>query len=767
MTRSIPTTTAMVGLLVASGALAQETPRQEAQGGGTPPLPPDTNPTPPHQAPATMQTVTVTGSRPSEDFQSTRGSLFRLGAENLMDVPQTVIVVNKALMQSQGATTLDQAVRNVPGVTIGSAEGGSIGNNINLNGFSARTDIFLDGMRDRGQYYRDVFALEQVEVLMGPSSMLFGRGSTGGVINQVTKKPGLKKATELTGQVTTNGLIRSTADVNVPFEETNAARVNAMFQWGKASTIDNTNVLDFGLAPSVKLGIGTPTEITLAAIVQHRKDQVPYGVPALNGFPINVPRNVNYGLVDDYTEQDVIQLNATVEHKVSDAMRLRNQTEFAWVNTSVRQTSGAAVGVLGPYPRSWGFLPAAVGPGGTVYSGQPLNQLEIRQISRDRNINDITVENQSEVEAKFLTGPVGHLLLMGIDLNYESYTNQTYIRTGRCNGIALAAGSIGCTPAGFTVGAGTPGNSASIPTNYASSQAVGLGAYFNDTIQLMPWLKAVGGLRWDIYSAQIGNSINSANTRGSTAVPYLTQTDTFTSVRGGLILEPTRQQSYYVSYSTSFNPSLEQLTSTTGSQTLPPETNQGVEAGVKYELLNGNLSLNGALFQITKYNARSQNADGTFSPTGTVQVKGARIGAAGRITPEWQVFGGYAWLDARILQGQTFINGIGNTTGNVPLNTPAGSGNIWTTYTIRDTYEVGGGMFYVGQRYANNQNTVQVPQYFRFDLTAAYRQPTWEIRANVLNLFNTMYYDSLMASDGGRAVPGSGTTGLLTFTYRM
>ena len=757
----------MVGLLVVSGALAQQPPEPEPQGGGTPPLPPDHHPTPPPDAPASMQAVTVTGSRPSEDFLTTRGSLFRLGAPNLMDVPQTVVVVNRALMQSQGATTLDQAVRNVPGVTIGSAEGGSIGNNINLNGFSARTDIYLDGMRDRGQYYRDVFALEQVEVLMGPSSMLFGRGSTGGVINQVTKKPGLKQATELSGQVTTNGLVRSTADVNVPFEETNAARINTMFQWGKASTLDNTIVLDFGFAPSVRLGIGTPTEITLAAILQHRKDQVPYGVPALNGFPINVPRNVNYGLADDYTEQDVVQLNATVEHKANDALRLRNQAAFEWVNTAVRQTSGAAVGVLGPYPKSWGFLPAAAGPGGTVYSGQPLNQLEIRQISRDRNINDITLENQSEMEAKFLTGPLGHLLLMGIDLNYESYTNQTYIRTGNCNGIALAAGSIGCTPAGYTVGAGTPGYAPQVPTNYASSQALGFGAYFNDTIQATPWLKLVGGLRWDIYAAQVGNSLNTANTPGSTTVPYLAQTDTFTSVRGGAIFEPTREQSYYVSYSTSFNPSLEQLTSTTGAQTLPPESNQGVEAGVKYELLGGNLSLNGAIFQITKYNARSQNADGTYSPTGTVRVNGARVGAAGRITPEWQVFGGYAWLDARIVQGLNFINGIGNTTGNVPLNTPSGAGSIWTTYTIRETWEAGGGMFYVGQRYANNQNTVQVPEYFRFDLTAAYRQPTWEIRANVLNVFNTMYYDALMASDGGRAVPGSGTTGLLTLTYRM
>lgn len=767
MTRSIPTTTAMIGLLVASGALAQEAAPQEAQGGGTPPLPPDTNPTSPAGAPATMQTVTVTGSRPSEDFQVTRGSLSRLGAGNLMDVPQTVVVVNRALMNSQSATTLDQAVRNVPGITIGSAEGGAIGNNINLNGFSARTDLYLDGMRDRGQYYRDTFALEQIEVLMGPSSMLFGRGSTGGVINQVTKKPGPNKATELSGQVTTNGLVRTTADVNVPYAETNAARVNAMFQWGKASTLDFTNVLDFGLAPSVLFGMGTPTEITLSGILQHRKDQVPYGVPALNGFPINVPRNTSYGLADDYTEQDVVQLNATIEHKVSSDLKLRNQSEFMWVNTSVRQTSGAAVGVLGPYPNGWGFLPAAVGPGGTVYSGQPLNQLEIRQISRDRNINDITVENQGEVEARFLTGPVGHLLLMGFDVNYESYTNQAYIRTGNCNGVALAAGSIGCTPAGYTVGAGTPGYAPQVPTNLAASQAIGFGAYLNDTIQVTPWLKAVGGLRWDIYSAQIGNSINSANTPGSTAVPYQVQTDTFTSVRGGLVFEPTRAQSYYVSYSTSFNPSLEQLTSTTGAQTLPPERNQGVEAGVKYELLDGNLSLNGAVFSIVKYNARTQNADSTWSPTGTVQVKGARVGAAGRITPEWQVFGGYAWLDARILQGQTFIGGVLNTTGNVPLNTPPGAGNIWTTYTIRDTWELGGGMFYVGQRYANNQNTVQVPEYFRFDLTAAYKQPAWELRANVFNLFNTMYYDSLMASDGGRAVPGSGTTGLLTFTYRM
>jgi catecholate siderophore receptor len=758
MSNRVPVKTALVGLLVTPTAMAQQPPAQTPPPDpATPPT--ETKPSDPNAAPATLQPVTVTGTRPSGDFQVTRGSLNRLGASNLMDVPQSVIVVNKALMQSQGVTSLENAVRNVPGVTIGAAEGGSIGNNINLNGFSARTDIYLDGMRDRGQYYRDVFALEQIEVLMGPSSMLFGRGSTGGVINQVMKKPFLDKATELSGSVTTNGLVRTTADVNVPFEETNAARVSAMFQAGKGSTIDMTNVLDFGLAPSVKLGIGTPTEVTLSAILQHKKDQVPYGVPPLNGFPLNVPRNTAYGFSDDYTEQDVVATYATIDHKFDNNLSLRNQTGFIWVNTYVRETSGNAVGTIAA---NGAFVPAAPGPGGTPYSGAPLSSLFVRQQSRDRNINDISLDNQTELTAKFNTGPIGHTLLTGLQLTYESYTNKGYSRTGSCNGVPFTTTFVGCVPAGFTTGAASPGTSPEVPGNYASSQAWDAGIYANDTIQVMPWLKLVGGVRWDAFTAQVGNSVNSANTPGSNAVPYTTQTIYYTSVRAGAIVEPTPEQSYYFSYSTSFNPSLEQLTSTTGTSVLPPETNEGLEAGIKYELLNGNLSLNAALFQITKNNARTANPDGTFSPEGRIRVQGARVGFAGRILPEWQVFGGYAYLDGRILDG------IGTgTTGKVPMNTPRDSANLWTTYTFRDTYEIGGGFFYVGQRYANNTNTVQVPAYWRFDMTAAYKQPTYDIRLNVYNLTNTMYYEQVIASDGGRAVPGAGTTAMLTLNYRL
>lgn len=749
--RRVPVKTAMVGLLVAPvAALAQQT---EAQAPATaPPTDPTNQPTPgaaPSAPTATMTPVTVTGTRPSEDFAPPPASLQRLGGE-VRDIPQSITIINKALMQSQGATSFQSAVRNVPGLTIGAAEGGTIGNNINLNGFSARTDLYIDGMRDRAQYYRDIFAYEQIEVLMGPSSMLFGRGSTGGVINQVLKKPSLAKATELGTSVTTNGLTRFTADVNQPMSETSAARVNMMFQRGKPSTRDQTDVLDFGISPSVKFGIGSPTELTLTAMLMHNHDKVDYGLPPYNGFPLQVARNTSYGLDDDYTNSDLILLNSVIDHKFDKNLKLRNQTQFSYVNTNARETSGNAVGTA----TSGGGFTAT--PVGTL----PTQNLFVRRQSRDRIIDDIAVTNQTELTAKFDTGSIGHDLLVGFEVGYDSYRNQGYSRRGRCYNQNLASTFVGCVPADFTTGGSN--TLAQTPGNLASGQAWGFAPYVNDTIQATPWLKLVGGLRYDIYSAQIGNSLNTLN-GGGNASAYTQQTTYFASVRTGAIVQPDKIQSYYFSYSTSFNPSLEALVSTTGArQPLPPESNEAFEVGAKFDFYNGGLSLTGALFQITKQNARTQNPDGTFTPTGTIQVKGARAGIAGRITEDWQVWGGYAYLDARIL------NGVGaNTTGKVPLNTPRDSFTLWTTYTIDKKWEIGGGPTYQGMRYANNTNTVVVPEYTRLDATAAYKQDKYDIRLNVFNITNNYYYEQVIASDGGRVVPGSGLTAMLTLNYRL
>ncbi len=288
----------------------------------------------------------MTGTRPSDDFVKPNSSLDRIG--DLRDTPQSITIITKALMQSQGSTSLTSAVSHVPGVTIGAAEGSQIGTNINLNGFSARTDLYIDGMRDAAQYYRDTFALEEIEVLMGPSSMLFGRGSTGGVINQVFKKPTLTKKEEYSVSGTTNGLFRGTADINLPTSDTSAFRVAGMFQEGAASTRNQTNVLDFGLAPSYKFGIGTPTDVTLYALLQLNHDQADYGLPPVNFFPAQVNRNNAYGFSDDRTDQDVMFVGARVNHKFAENLSVRNQTQLNYVNTNARETAPQSVGTRGP-----------------------------------------------------------------------------------------------------------------------------------------------------------------------------------------------------------------------------------------------------------------------------------------------------------------------------------------------------------------------------------------------------------------------------------
>jgi len=225
-----------------------------------------------------------------------------LGAQSLRDIPQSVTVLDAALLQSQGVTSLADALRNVPGITLGGAEGGQIGNNINLRGFSARTDIYLDGMRDRGQYYRDVFDLSSVQVLEGPASMLFGRGSTGGVINQVSRVPEARAFGSFSATVASPEGTRVSADVNQPLSATAAFRMNAFAQ-DIHSTRDVLHNRDGGIAPSLRLGMGTDTEITLSALLQRNRDMPDYGLPPLNGHPAAVDADNFYGLTDDRTIQ--------------------------------------------------------------------------------------------------------------------------------------------------------------------------------------------------------------------------------------------------------------------------------------------------------------------------------------------------------------------------------------------------------------------------------------------------------------------------------
>ena len=713
-------------------------------------------------APQTPDTIEVVGNRERGEFGDSLMSLNRLPAE-LRDIPQSVIVIDRAVMDSQGATSLASALRNVPGLTIGGAEGGQIGTNINLNGFSARTDLYLDGARDRGQYYRDTFSLSAIEVLMGPSSMLFGRGSTGGVINQVSKVPSLKDANEVQVSAMSTGLVRVVNDNNVALSETSAFRIAAMAQNGNPTGRDQNQLQDFGVAPSFKFGIGEPTTVTLSALLQHNNDQVDYGVPNLNGSFPTVARNSAYGYQDDRTISDVMSLSAVVEHKLSQDAVIRNQTMFSRVLTNARETAPQGLGTV---VAGQGFVPlpttstAAVPT--TVTSNLPLSDLWVRQQSHDRYIQDNSVFNLTELTGNVNWGSTKHNLLAGLELSHDTYNNQGTFRNGTCGGVDLNAsgattGYVGCTPLLNPSGGNTPAGVVTYDGNLATGTATDIGLYVNDNIELDPTFKIVAGLRGDRYNASIGNSLTSSTTPASAE-----QVINFLSVRGGVIWQPTVAQSYYLSYSTSFNPSLEQLTNTTGlTSPLPPQETRAYEAGGKWDLNEGRLSLTAAAFQITQYNARSQDALGTYTATGTVQVNGARMGIAGRITDRLQVFGGYTYLDATIVEGIA-----PGTQGKVPANTPQNSASLWAVYALAPEWELGGGANYMGQRYANNTDLSSVGSYVRWDATLAYHQPKYDVRLNVFNITNAYYYDAIIPSDGGRAVPGIARSAMLTLSYR-
>ena len=341
---------------------------------------------------ATLPAVRVTGQADSSgDFQPEMSSVGAKVPAALRDIPQAVVVVPKAVMQSQAATSFSDALRNVPGITIGAAEGGQIGNNINLRGFTARTDIYLDGFRDRGQYYRDTFNLDSIDVLYGPSSLYFGRGSTGGVINQVSKQPTLKPRADVSVMAGTHDRYRTTVDLDQPISNTAAFRINAFGQ-DLGSTRDVMKSKDYGVAPELKFGIGTPTEITLSALIQHNRDQPDYGIPPLNGHPAPVDTKTFYGFTDDRTIQDVQTVSARIVHHVNDNLTLRNETQFSHYSTEARATNAASV-LTGPLSTS----PALTNGN---YTTLPLSQLFVKLQGKDRNINDHSVYNTTDLEAQ-------------------------------------------------------------------------------------------------------------------------------------------------------------------------------------------------------------------------------------------------------------------------------------------------------------------------------------------------------------------------------
>jgi catecholate siderophore receptor len=693
----------------------------------TPTPSPTPSPTPPpaqRQEDITLPGLDVRGRR--DDYKTEQVDYFKIPGL-LEDTPQSITVVPQQIMREEAVFSLRDALRNVTGLSLAAGEGGGAqGDNLTLRGFSARNDFYIDGVRDIGQYARDVFNLESIEVLKGPAAVMFGRGSTGGVVNQVSKAPHLTPSYIGSATVGSGPLLRGTLDINQPIGESAAFRLNALGFKDEVEGRDFAEVKRYGAAPSFSIGLGTPTRLT-ASYYYLQDDNVPdYGLPYVFGKPPEVGRDTWYGLENRDYEKDHVHIGTlTLEHTFNESIRLRNISRLAFYKRE---------GIVSP--------PRIVG---NPAPGTPLAGVVVSRTGAGREQEDLAFINQTDAIVNFATFGIKHTLVTGVELGRESSVVQRYTFTG--------------VPTTSLVNPDPHPNLASMNrvTNFrGDTDAFSFGLYAVDELRLLQWLKVLGGVRYDHFDADFESGLTRQE---------FSRIDTAVSPRAALVVLPTKTQTYYFSYGTSFNPSAEALSLAANNADTEPEKTRTFEVGAKWDFFDGALGLQTALFNIQKTNARTTDpALGVQVLEGEQRVRGFEISVTGRPLPRWNVFAGYTYLDSRVTRALEVASGIpveGKRIQNVPENTFT----LWTTYDITDQWQVGGGVFYVDQRFANNVNTNVAPAYVRADITAAYRPvKPLELRVNVLNISDETYFDAVHPA---HVVPGAGRTFLFTGTLRF
>lgn len=685
----------------------------------------------PVQADTELSEVTVRDTREAESYNAGVTTVGKGGPTALRDVPQTVTVINREVMEAQGATSLTDALRNVPGITLSAGEGGPIGDNVNLRGFSARTDVFMDGFRERGNYSRDTFFMETVEVLKGPSSMMFGQGSTGGVINYTSKVPTLRSHNEVSAGLGTEGFMRSTLDVNRKLADHTAARVSVMAQNNDSPRgADDVEAEKYGVAPSVRFGIGTPTQVTISEMSLRSREVPDYGVPvnaALGNKPPKVDRENFYGLTDDKFDQDVDILSVKLEHEFNKNLSARSQVMYNRADVHAMPSALSIAQTAAQIPTT------------------ALEDIEVNRNRREREVTDTSLFNQTDVTVKFDTGAIRHTVVSGFEVGTSDYDRQAYDWANLDRTSLLDPQSM----------AGSDDPDALRTLGTAQESTGDSTAFFvNDQIDLNEQLKLVLGVRQDRFELDFEERLADGTVR------EFDSSNDMTSLRAGVIFQPTTTQSYYVSYGTSFNPSAEASTLNAQNQNVDPEKNISYEIGGKWEVLNETLSLTAAIFEVEKTDARTRVANtDEYVLDGNQLVRGFELGAVGQITDAWQVIAGYSNLDGEYVKA--LEPGV---EGNDLTNTPEDSFSFWTGYKFASVWEIGGGAVYTADRYLNNTNKVKLDSYTRYDATLAYAPKGYSVRLNLMNLTDEEYYE---VASAGRATPAEKRGAIVTGTYEF
>lgn len=678
----------------------------------------------------TVQERAERADGPVQGYRATRSATFTKTDTPLKEVPASVTVVPADLIKDQAMQSMADVLRYVPGASVHQGEGNR--DQVVLRGNSTTADFFIDGIRDDAQIFRDLYNLERVEILKGPGGMTFGRGGAGGVVNRVTKKPVFGHVGEFALTRGSYNQRRTALDLGEKVTDGIAVRMNAMFEEADSFRRD-TELRRYAINPTITVLLGPATSLTLS--YEHLNDDrtADRGLPSQFGKPYQTNRANFFGNADQSNARSTVDsFAATLEHNLENGTQLRN---------SLRVTH---------YDKFYQ----------NVYPGSAVSGSNTMSVSAYNNSNDrINLFNQTDLVTSFTTGNLQHTLLTGLEFGHQDSWNQR--KTGYFGTTAGTAGGISATnPTAMATRFDFRTTDAN---NYVSSDTAAL--YVQDQISLSNNWKVLAGLRYDYFKVGFDDR------RTTTPQADLQRTDKEFSPRLALIWNPTTNSTYYVSYSYAFLPSGEQLGLTTSTADLAPEKSTNYELGARWNLLP-QLSMSFAAFQLDKDDVRSKDpsGSGTFVKTGQQRTTGIEVGLQGDVTRNWQVYAGYANLDARV--SKALSTGTDASTPAIPVGrkiglVPENMFSLWNRFNLGEQWGAGLGVIHQSSSYASISNSVQLPGFTRFDGALYYTVKALKTRIalNVENLLDKNYYPT---ADGDNNIsPGAPRTVRLTLNTRF
>ncbi len=673
--------------------------------------------------------------------------------QDVAEVPQAITIVPDTLLTDQNATTLEEAMKNVPSVTFNSGEGGRIGDNINIRGFYTFGDMYVDGIRDTAQYNRDVFNDAAIEVLRGSASMLFGRGQAGGVINQVFKKPFLDNKSNVSVIGGSFDYFRSTADVNfvIDREQSSAFRINAVVQDSGSSRNHVTNHTQ-GVAPTYSWGIGTYNQID-ASYYYLKTNLVPdYGIGfnSVSHNPVNVPGSTFSGTIADIennvTQFGTLSQNYSFDKDTSLITKLKysNYTRSLWANKGRGQSTTGNPTQTNPYP------------------------VQTLSLAPPRGANEETLAFQSDFNKTASTWGLGHTLLAGVEYYREHVYRYSYNSTG-CQPTYSPSNTGWITVNNNNlvrdVCQNGYANLVKTPNSVFAYQSNSYAIYGQDMIELTRGVKVMGGLRNDWLNA-VYNQPNSSTGLKNQGLDFSSP-----SYRAGLLYEPMPNfGTFYLSWSDSFSPTADLYQLSAGAA-LPAETSELTEIGYKGDINDLGLSFRATAYHQVKNYERNTDLESTAQLRSVRRhTDGLEFEVTGSITEKWDVFSGIGLMDSRIDMPANPL--ATQMVGKTPSNATPYTFNVWTTYQLPYGWKIGGGVNGMGRRnvYGQTAASYGTPNWVQAQATVdgllQYDVKQYTVRLNAYNLFNTTNYVSLY-ENGGFAVPGTYQAFQLGLTYKF